>query len=249
MAESTLPGDGSVVTRRSRLEKQAEYREKNRERLRDLSRQWYAEHKETIIAAQRVRDTKRKRANRAARKEKEASQAALREARSIELGRPVTTRDDAKASGLAHYFTGKPCKRGHLASRLVTNRGCSACALETARAWYKSNRVKCVERVIQWGKRNPEGVRVLSRNRRARIRAAEGTHTVEDIQRIGALQKWRCHWCKAPAKTGYHVDHIKPLSRGGSNWPNNLCIACAPCNRSKRAKHPIEFARQQGLLL
>lgn len=34
----------------------------------------------------------------------------------------------------------------------------------------------------------------------------------------------------------FDVDHIRPLSRGGSNWPDNLACACASCNRSKNDK-------------
>lgn len=34
----------------------------------------------------------------------------------------------------------------------------------------------------------------------------------------------------------FDYDHIFPLSRGGSNDPSNLAVACASCNRSKGAK-------------
>jgi 5-methylcytosine-specific restriction endonuclease McrA len=31
----------------------------------------------------------------------------------------------------------------------------------------------------------------------------------------------------------HEIDHICPVSRGGSNDPSNLTVACVPCNRSK----------------
>ena len=34
----------------------------------------------------------------------------------------------------------------------------------------------------------------------------------------------------------FDIDHILPLSRGGTNDPSNLTLACATCNRSKGAK-------------
>jgi 5-methylcytosine-specific restriction endonuclease McrA len=40
---------------------------------------------------------------------------------------------------------------------------------------------------------------------------------------------------------GYHVDHMTPLSRGGSNGPENLVCACRRCNLSKHNKTVPEF--------
>ena len=40
------------------------------------------------------------------------------------------SRKDARAAGLKHYFTGKPCPRGHVAPRFVSTGGCSECLRE-----------------------------------------------------------------------------------------------------------------------
>jgi hypothetical protein len=50
----------------------------------------------------------------------------------------IISRDQAKELGLAHYFTGKPCKRGHIAERFVSSFGCSECSFENARKSFKS---------------------------------------------------------------------------------------------------------------
>lgn len=39
----------------------------------------------------------------------------------------IISRDDARAQGLKRYFTGKPCKRGHIACRFVANNYCVLC--------------------------------------------------------------------------------------------------------------------------
>ena len=39
----------------------------------------------------------------------------------------IISRKDALAKGLPHFFTGKPCCRGHLELRLVNNKQCVAC--------------------------------------------------------------------------------------------------------------------------
>lgn len=42
-----------------------------------------------------------------------------------------------------------------------------------------------------------------------------------------------CSYCGDPATV---IDHVVPLSRGGTNELANLAPACAPCNGSKGAK-------------
>lgn len=41
---------------------------------------------------------------------------------------------------------------------------------------------------------------------------------------------------------GYHVDHVVPISLGGSDGPENLVLTCPNCNHRKHAKHPMDFA-------
>lgn len=40
---------------------------------------------------------------------------------------------EAKDAGQRYYFTGKPCRKGHIAQRLVANKGCILCARERDR--------------------------------------------------------------------------------------------------------------------
>jgi len=97
---------------------------------------------------------------------------------------------------------------------------------------------------------NPEKYRTVERKRRAQMYGNGGTHTADDLAEILKTQNHRCAHCRADLKkTKKHVDHIMPLARGGSNGRENLQYLCAPCNHSKGAKHPIDFARERGLLL
>jgi 5-methylcytosine-specific restriction endonuclease McrA len=102
-------------------------------------------------------------------------------------------------------------------------------------------------------KENPEKYAAHNRSRRARKKNAEGNHTIDDIRLIFYNQRGFCANCKAKLlKTGkqkYHVDHIIPLSRGGSDWPINLQCLCQSCNLRKSAKDPFEWAKEQGKLL
>lgn len=58
-------------------------------------------------------------------------------------------------------------------------------------------------------------------------------------------QDRRCHYCKCKMDTTTYspgeqfplnavtVDHVVPRSRGGSDHPNNLVLACFGCNSTK----------------
>lgn len=128
------------------------------------------------------------------------------------------------------------------------------------RAWYAANHSHQKQRNKAWRKANPgtqarwkkehkTELTASKHKRRAKQRGSNGSFTKVDIQRIRQLQKDRCAWCRYHLRGGGHIDHIKPLSKGGSNWPRNLQLLCADCNLTKGASDPIDFARRNGMLL
>lgn len=84
--------------------------------------------------------------------------------------------------------------------------------------------------------------RLSSHIRRAVIKENGGSYTLQDIENIHRWQKGRCYWCKKPYGEDYHIDHIWPVSKGGENSPENLCLTCPSCNHKKNKKTPMEFA-------
>lgn len=96
----------------------------------------------------------------------------------------------------------------------------------------------------------PERARANDARKRAARLAAPGHHTADDIRHIRQGQRDKCAYCPKKLNTvRWHIDHIQPLSRGGSNYRRNLQILCQPCNQAKYAKDPIDFARSLGRLL
>lgn len=93
----------------------------------------------------------------------------------------------------------------------------------------------------KWRQNNPEQARAEIIRYRARKRQAPGTHTGEDIRAQYQAQRGRCWWCGNLLNGTYHVDHLIPLSRGGSNAPENIVLACPSCNMSKNNKLPHEW--------
>lgn len=115
----------------------------------------------------------------------------------------------------------------------------------------EANKEKLAETYKAYAKANRPKLRAHERNRRERKRGAEGKHTYAEVQALAKVQKHRCAnpACARSIRTGWHEDHIMPLALGGSNWIKNIQLLCQPCNQSKHARHPIDWAQMNGLLL
>ena len=80
---------------------------------------------------------------------------------------------DAKERGEKYYFTGKPCKRGHVDRRYASTGQCIACVaehgkrnydLEKSRQYQRENRETVNKTNKAWRDRNPEKVRQIARD-------------------------------------------------------------------------------------
>lgn len=92
-----------------------------------------------------------------------------------------------------------------------------------------------------WRKKNPEKQRAYARRWRRKKLDAAGSHTPEDIVAIYQSQKGLCYYCGVEVGEKYEVDHVDPISQGGSDSAWNLVIACPSCNRSKGDKSFVEW--------
>lgn len=112
-----------------------------------------------------------------------------------------------------------------------------------ASAWQKSNpkrvavyNAEARAKRPSWHLTYPETAAAMNQRRRARLRGAQGHASPEQIAGRVAYYGGKCWLCSDPYDA---LDHIKPLSRGGSNWPSNLRPICTPCNLAKGAKWPF----------
>lgn len=185
---------------------------------------------------------------------------------------PVT-RKEAMRLGMSHYFTGKPCKRGHVKPRSVERRHCPVCVearytsedqLAKARDRYRAGGDMAKLRANSWARANPERHRAAVKrwnanhrekaiqyvNKRRALKARSGgAVTAEDIARLFQLQHGRCASCLRRLVSRWEVDHRNPLSKGGLHDPSNIELLCLTCNRRKGAKEPLRWARENGRLL
>lgn len=116
-----------------------------------------------------------------------------------------------------------------------------------AARYYERHTEKCRERVSMWRERNPFLTRAQKTRRKDRLKSG-GRHTASDLQDLFRLQRGKCAACRVKL-SDYHVDHVIPLAKGGTNDRRNLQLLCPPCNRHKAAKDPIDFMQSKGLLL
>ena len=107
-------------------------------------------------------------------------------------------------------------------------------------AWRNKNKEKINKYAVDWWKEHKDLKRLHVRKRAALKYNADGNHTHQQIKEIFDRQKGHCNYCDV-LLTKYHVDHIIPLSRNGTNYAANLQILCVTCNTSKGNKMPWEY--------
>lgn len=118
------------------------------------------------------------------------------------------------------------------------------------------NRVKTNAGISVWKAAHPEKVKMwtkayIARNRErasASWRASNqrrrslGAITKTDIEDILANSLGICVWCNAKLLSGkWHVDHVVPICKGGTNNLGNLAAACQKCNARKNLNSVVMF--------
>jgi 5-methylcytosine-specific restriction endonuclease McrA len=217
----------------------------------------------------------RKEARRKARAElrsfREAEKAAKRA--TSQAKREIGERRHAALAIGAKTYIGSPCPRGHDGLRYAKHGTCVECAaivaaspekkaydaiyqrlnidriLARTREYSRRHAAKKMDQAREWARRNPEKRKAISMANKAKRRAIE-----KDGDPTSVIFAWVqkapkvCYWCGTKCKTKYHVDHYKPLSKGGKHEVSNLVIACPKCNLHKSAKDPYAFAASMGRL-
>ena len=116
------------------------------------------------------------------------------------------------------------------------------------------------EKAAQWRAAHPEAARRYRRENAEKIKAdwhkrralqvaSGGSHTAAQIRELLGKQRGCCAVCRVDIRKRRHVDHIVPLSKGGSNDITNIQLTCRACNLRKHAREPVEFMQSMGYLL
>jgi len=231
----------------------------NPEKARENDRRWKDANRDLRLARLRKRKTEpgpyrdavlaRRAAWRSENRERlAAEQQARRDAN------PEKVREHARKSyynnrdaGIARsrqWREGNPEKRKEYLDRVGKQKN---------KEWIANNRERYDEWNKEWRRNNKDRIYAHISKRRALKKGSPGQYTAEEANAILAAQGHKCANCKADLRKvkprGRHIDHIIPLSRGGTNDKTNIQWLCQACNLKKHDDDPIEFARKQGRLL
>lgn len=122
----------------------------------------------------------------------------------------LVSRSEAKQAGLARYFTGAPCIRGHISVRYTTDTRCVDCARCRARKQYIRDGSNIKNRARNWGKNNRMQANT---SRRAYRHTNKETELAKARQRLGLPSPLypappQCELCqKLPNKRALCLDH------------------------------------------
>lgn len=154
-------------------------------------------------------------------------------------------RQKAALKGNVLYFTGKPCKHGHITQRRTVNGCCTDCEevknnskqrKEYMSAYAVEKRSKLREIASRWQKNNKGKVNAVTAERHAsKLLRTPSWLTKEEKQRI------RCYYQLSAMRTResgipWNVDHIIPLQGenvSGLHVPWNLQVIPASDNFKK----------------
>lgn len=87
----------------------------------------------------------------------------------------IISRQDAKRQGLSKYFTGKPCKHGHLSKRNVDTRVCIECRKEYRKIYKEQNK----KYINGYREKNKEHIKECSKDYKKRNKETIKKYTKE----------------------------------------------------------------------
>lgn len=107
---------------------------------------------------------------------------------------------------------------------------------------FRSSCRKCMaKRTATHSANNPDMVRERLTRRMIRNMEAQGSYSQVQINTLRAELGDRCRFCGSELNGLGDIEHLTPISRGGSNNIQNLTLSCSKCNKEKTNKTLSEY--------
>lgn len=147
-----------------------------------------------------------------------------------------------KGSGSHHWKGGKP--KCEVCKKELSNykaKMCHGCRTGEDSSGWRGGITKSPyyhqERGRKWREKNYEKTLWYSRQRRIKKLGNGGSHTLSEWETLKAQYNWTCPCCKKQEpKITLTLDHIIPVSKGGSDNIENIQPLCKSCNCRKHDK-------------
>jgi 5-methylcytosine-specific restriction endonuclease McrA len=111
-----------------------------------------------------------------------------------------------------------------------------------SKQYYKNPQLR-VQQTAEWQKANPDMHQANMNQKRARDLGVKGKVTAEEWTAIKNKYGNICLCCKKPSsERKLTVDHVIPISKGGTHTADNIQPLCHSCNSRKRTS-TIDFRR------
>ncbi|MGX2967515.1 HNH endonuclease [Ursidibacter sp. B-7004-1] len=102
----------------------------------------------------------------------------------------------------------------------------------------------------EYDTQNPENVLARRMRREKAVLSSGGNYTQSDISILRNKLNDKCRFCGVGLNGGGDIEHLTPVSRGGSSNINNLTLSCYKCNAEKTNKtlnEYLEWRIERGL--
>lgn len=116
---------------------------------------------------------------------------------------------------------------------------------EYLKEYKKNNKDKLNEYFKEYQKNNKDKMIFYSSQRRALRAGNGGSYTQEQRTEMLEYFNYKCAYTGKCIENNLHVDHITPVTKGGSNYIYNLVPATPSANMSKGNKDMEEWYREQ----
>lgn len=106
--------------------------------------------------------------------------------------------------------------------------------LDRHREWMELNSERVKETAKRYREKNKIALLYTRSNQRCKEKGAMGTLTMKDWEDVLMLTNYMCIACEENSANS--IDHVVPISRGGSNTKENIQPMCLRCNLKKGSR-------------